>query len=130
MPGPSTGGLLCPGGEEDASGDFRTVATRFDRLEPDPGRTWNKLAYTYYGQVEAYNIFENENAPDTTILLLKDSYSAPIGTFLSLLAKNVVCVDLRKDVDPLETWIEKYQPDAVVMAYSLQMLGGENYAFN
>ena len=116
--------------KEDASGDFRTVATRFDRLEPDPGRTWNKLAYTYYGQVEAYNIFENENAPDTTILLLKDSYSAPIGTFLSLLAKNVVCVDLRKDVDPLETWIEKYQPDAVVMAYSLQMLGGENYAFN
>ena len=116
--------------KEEVSGDFRTVATRFDRLEPDPGRTWNKLAYTYYGQVEAYNIFENEDAPDTTILLLKDSYSAPIGTFFSLLAKNVVCVDLRKDVDPLETWIEAYRPDAVVMAYSLQMLGGENYAFN
>ncbi len=116
--------------EEDVTAPFREAVTRADRLEPDPGKTWNTLAYTYYGQVEAYSIFENPAAPDYTVLLLKDSYSAPIGTFMSLLAKNVVCVDLRRDVAPLETWIEKYHPDAVVMAYSLQMLRDDNYEFN
>jgi len=41
----------------------------------------------------------------------------------------VICVDLRQDVDPLETWVEQYHPDAVVMAYSLQMLRDDAYAF-
>ena len=116
--------------EEHVTGPFREAVTRFDRLEPDPGRTWNTLAYTYYGQVETYNNFHNDAAPDFTILLLKDSYSAPIGTFMSLLARDVITVDLRRDVDPLETWITKYRPDAVVMAYSLQMLRDDDYAFN
>ena len=79
--------------------------------------------------MERYDIMTNEAAPDYTVLLLKDSYSAPIGRFLSLLARNVICVDLRQDVDPLETWVEQYHPDAVVMAYSLQMLRDDAYAF-
>lgn len=112
-----------------AAGSFREAVTRFDRLEPDPGRTWNKLAYTYYGQVEAYDLLTNENAPDYTILLLKDSYSAPIGTFMSLMARHVLCVDLRRDVQSLDWWIEQYHPDAVVMAYSLQMLRDDEYEF-
>ena len=112
-----------------ASGSFREAVTRFDRLEPDPGQTWNRLAYTYYGQVEAYDLLTNEDAPDYTILLLKDSYSAPIGTFMSLMARHVLCVDLRRDVQPLEWWIEQYHPDAVVMAYSLQMLRDDEYEF-
>ena len=114
---------------EEAEGSFREAVTRFDRLEPDPGKTWNTLAYTYYGQVEAYSIYENPSAPDFTILLLKDSYSAPVATFMSLMARTVLCVDLRRDVDPLETWLEKYHPDAVVMAYSLQMLRDDEYDF-
>jgi len=114
---------------EEHSGDFRTAVTRTDRLEPDPGKTWNKLAYTYYGQVEAYDLLTNEDAPDFTVLLLKDSYSAPIGTFMSLMARHVLCVDLRRDVEPLEWWVEQYHPDAVVMAYSLQMLRDDEYEF-
>lgn len=112
-----------------ASGSFREAVTRFDRLEPDPGKTWNKLAYTYYGQVEAYDLLTNEAAPDATILLLKDSYSAPIGTFLSLLARHVLCLDLRRDVQSLDWWLDTYHPDAVVMAYSLQMLRDDEYEF-
>ena len=115
---------------EHAEGSFREAVTRFDRLQPDPGVTWNKLAYTYYGQVEAYDILTNADAPDYTILLLKDSYSAPIGTFMSLMARNVVCVDMRRDVGSLDDWLEKYHPDAVVMAYSLQMLRDDEYEFN
>ena len=114
---------------DSAEGDFRTAVTRFERLEPDPGQTWNTLAYTYYGQVESYILYENENAPDYTILLLKDSYSAAVGTFLSLVARHVVILDPRAD-ESLDEWVEKWQPDAVVMGYSLQMLRKENYAFN
>ena len=105
------------------------AVTRFERLEPDPGRTCNTLAYTYYGQVEYYDILTNEAAPDFTILLLKDSYSAPIGTFMSLLARHVLCVDLRRDVQSLDWWLDTYHPDAVVMAYSLQMLRDDEYEF-
>ena len=113
----------------DVSGGFRDAVTRFEVLETPAGQSWNETAYMLYGLTESYSIFTNDSAPDYTILLLKDSYGAPIGTFLSLLAHNVVCVDLRQDVDPLETWLEKYHPDAVVMAYSLQMLRDDNYAF-
>ena len=115
--------------EVDVSGSFRDAATRFEVLELPEGQTWNERAYMLYGLTESYSIFTNESAPDYTILLLKDSYAAPIGTFLSLLARNVVCVDLRQDVDPLPVWLEKYEPDAVVMAYSLQMLRDDKYAF-
>ncbi len=110
-------------------GGFRDAVTRFEVLETPAGQSWNETAYMLYGLTESFSIFTNESAPDYTILLLKDSYSAPIGTFLSLLARNVVCVDLRQDVDPLEVWLDKYRPDAVVMAYSLQMLRDDNYAF-
>lgn len=114
---------------DDAEGDWREVMTRFDKLEPDPGKTWNKSAYMDYGLVESFDIMTNEAAPDFTILLLKDSYSSPIGRYLSLLARHVVSVDLRQNVDPLETWVENYRPDAVVMSYSLQMLRDDAYAF-
>ena len=120
---------LRASGLEQASGSFREAVTRADRLEPDPGRTWNKLAYTYYGQVEYYDLLTNEAAPDFTILLLKDSYSAPIATFTSLMARHVIAIDMRRDIEPLEWWVEQYHPDAVVMAYSLQMLRDDEYEF-
>ena len=41
----------------------------------------------------------------------------------------MISVDLRQDVEPLEAWVEKYKPDAVVMSYSLQMLRDDEYAF-
>ena len=108
--------------DERAEGAWRDVMTRYDRLDPDPGRTWNIVAYTYYGQVETYDILTNEDAPDFTILLLKDSYSAPI--------RHVIGVDLRRSEQPVEQWIEEYRPDAAVMAYSLQMLRDDEYQFN
>lgn len=115
--------------EVEAEGSFRDAVTRFEVLDCPEGQTWNTTGYMLYGLTEAYSIFNNPSAPDYTILLLKDSYGAPIGTFMSLLARNVVCVDLRQDVDPLQVWLDRYHPNAVVMAYSLQMLRDDNYAF-
>lgn len=114
---------------QDAYGDFRAAAVREERLTPLEGETYNILGYTYYGQVEAYDYYINPNAPDVTIMLIKDSYSAPIGAFLSLVARNVVSLDIRHEsIDYLE-WVEKCDPDIVVMAYSLQMLRNDQYEF-
>ena len=114
---------------QEAYGDFRAAAVREDRLEPLEGKSYNLLGYTYYGQVEAYDHYINPNAPDITVMLIKDSYSAPIGAFLSLTAQNVISLDIRHEsIDYLE-WVEKYDPDIVVMAYSLQMLRNDQYEF-
>lgn len=115
--------------EESAEGPFRQSVLLSDRLAPDAGKTWNIRAYTDYGLTETCSTFINPDAPDYTILLFKDSYSAPIGAFLSLLARNVTYVDLRRTNDSLETWVQRMQPDTVIMAYSLQMLRDDSYAF-
>lgn len=114
---------------QDAAGNFRETFVREDRIEPLEGKTYNILGYTYYGQAETYEILHNNLAPDYTIMLFKDSYSAPVGAFLSLVASDVISVDLRKSEDSVETWIENYDPDIVVMAYSLQMLRDDEYKF-
>lgn len=114
---------------QEASGNFSETFLREDRLEALPGKTYNLLGYTYYGQVERYELLHNNLAPDYTILLLKDSYSAPIGTFLTLMASDVISVDLRQAEGSVYDWIDKYDPDCVVMAYSLQMLRDAEYEF-
>lgn len=115
--------------EEDASGDFRTAVIRADRLETEPGKTWNTTAYTDYGLTDAYDHYINDDIADTTVILFKDSYACPIGAFLSLTAHEVIAVDLRKDSKTAQEWIDEYQPDHIVMAYSLQMLRDDEYKF-
>lgn len=110
-------------------GTFERVNIRKDVLEPDAGKTWNVRAYCDYGLIEDYDICTNENGADCTILLLKDSYSAPIGRFLSLVAENVYSVDLRYRTVSLKEWIEKCDPDIVVVSYSMQMLLNKQYDF-
>ena len=124
-PGRTPGCGVLEGIEELKPGEYATLSAEGDFTR-----------HTYWHLTDKQHLEDFEETAQKVRFLVTNAIErqlvsdVPIGTFLSLLAKNVVCVDLRKDVDPLETWIEKYQPDAVVMAYSLQMLGGENYAFN
>ena len=113
----------------DISGSFKESMIRWKYLQPDKGKTWNKSAYYDYGLVENIDIFTNANGPDYTILLLKDSYSAPIGSFLSLTAGKVIAADMRRYDHTVEELIEEYHPDAVVVAYSMQMLRDDEYEF-
>ena len=117
------------GDEYDLTGSFYDSVIRWKYLEPDEGKSWNIKAYFDYGLTENYDLFENPDGADLTVLLLKDSYSAPIASFLSLAVKNVVSVDLRRSEQPLETWVEEYKPDAVIVAYSMQMLRDDDYEF-
>jgi len=110
-------------------GDFRESVIRWDYLEPDEGKSYNIKAYFDYGLTENYDIFRNPAAADCTVLLLKDSYSASIGSFLSLVADEVYNVDLRRSDLSLQEWIADTDPDIVICAYSMQMLRQDEYEF-
>lgn len=113
----------------DVEGDFKQSVIRWEYLEPDDGKTYNIKAYFDYGLTENYDIYRNVDGADCTILLLKDSYSASIGSFLSLLADEVYAVDLRRTDRTLEEWVQESKPDIVICAYSMQMLRQDEYEF-
>lgn len=113
----------------DITGSFKESVIRWQHLQPDAGKTWNISAYYDYGLVENLDIFTNPGAQDYTILLLKDSFSSPIGAFLSLTARKVVSSDMRRSYQTVEEMIDQYHPDAVVVAYSMQMLRDDEYQF-
>ena len=119
---------LYNGKISETEGTFEKVNIRSDVLQPLAGKTWNIRAYCAYGLVEDYDIMTNEAGGDCTILLLKDSFSAPIGRFLSLAADEVYSVDMRNRNGSLKTWIERSNPDIVIVSYSMQMLRSEGYA--
>lgn len=118
------------GNISEREGPFEEVALRGDVLKPDAGKSYSTKAYFDYGLVEYYDIMHNPAGEPCTILLLKDSFSAPIGRFLSLVARDVYSIDMRRygNMD-LREQIERSKPDAVVVAYSLQMLRDEEYQF-
>ncbi len=113
----------------ETTGSFRDSVIRWKYLEPDAGKSYNIKAYFDYGLTENHDIYTNPSAPDCTILLLKDSFSASIGSFLSLVADSVYSVDLRRSDLTLAEWIDECQPDAVVVAYSMGMLRDDAYEF-
>jgi len=114
---------LNNGREVTVTGTFREAAIRWYEFDPIEGQSWNILGYRHYGLTEDMDVYTNHKRPDgVTILVLKDSYSAAIGSFLSLTAGEVVSIDLRKTDRSAEELIAEYQPDCVIMAYSMQML--------
>lgn len=113
------------GEEFTAEGEFKDAVIKWDYLN-DEG--WSVEAYKAYGLTEDFEHYHNENAPgDMTILIYKDSFGSPVGAFLSLVAKDVYLVDMRKQDQYAPYFVETYQPDVVVIAYSQQMVCGNEY---
>ncbi len=106
------------------SGEFKDSMIKWEYLYGD---SWNIEAYKCYGLTEALEHFHNENAPEKRILIFKDSYGAPVGHFLSLVASDVYLVDLRKSDYLANYYVDLYQPDLVIVSYSRQMLCANLY---
>ena len=116
------------GNVTEIEGSFKDSVIRWNYL----GRGsdgYNIKAYFDYGLTENYDVYTNPDGADCTILLLKDSYSASVGAFLSLVADKVVAVDMRRSYSSFEHLIKTNEPDIVVMAYSMQMLRDDAYDF-
>jgi hypothetical protein len=97
---------------------------KWDYLE---GENASLDSYRVYGLTEDFEHFHNELAPDITLVIFKDSYSAPIASFLSLVARDIYAVDMRKTDRAVDSFIEEFQPDLVLMGYSRQMLANAPY---
>lgn len=112
---------------EDESGDFYQAIVRDHTLErPETG--FNEDSYTAYGLIEAFEIVENHGeCDDITVLVLRDSYSEPICSFLSLVAERVISADLRYCEKTAVELIEEYQPDMIVVSYSRLMFEDHTY---
>jgi len=109
-------------------GEFKDSVIRWKYLARGE-EGYNIQAYFDYGLTENYDVYTNEDAADCTVLLLKDSYSASVGAFLSLVADQVIAMDMRRVDMSFEDMISRYEPDIVVMAYSMQMLRDDAYDF-
>lgn len=114
---------------EDETGSFAEAVVRMEKLEMD-GDGFNTGAYTAYGLIEAYDeIINHGDCEDMTILVLRDSYSAPICSFLSLMAERVVSADLRYCEKSAVELIDEIQPDIVIVSYSRLMFEDHTYNF-
>lgn len=117
------------GDEQQETGPFgESVLRRQYLAENEDGP--NVKAYTAYGLTEVIDELTNHgDCEDLTILMLKDSYSAPISSFLSLTAKNVISVDYRYEKRGIDEIMEKYNPDIVIVSFSRMMFEEHNYDF-
>jgi hypothetical protein len=116
------------GDVESKCGSFLDSIVRDHTLErPEEGL--NETAYTAYGLIESFEMVENVggDCEDMTILVLRDSYSEPICSFLSLVAKRVISADLRYCEKTAVELIEEYQPDMIVVSYSRLMFEDHTY---
>lgn len=113
--------------EEYAEGSFKDAIIKWDALELEPDGS-NIRGYTAYGLIERVEEMENlGDCEDITILIFRDSYTAPVGSFLSLMAKKVVMVDMRTSKLTAMEYVEQYDPDIVVFSHSLQMYEDHRY---
>lgn len=112
---------------EDASGDFSESILRRDRMELNGG-DYSTLAYTAYGLIEAFEeLTNNGDCEDITILVLRDSFTEPICSFLSLTAKHIVSADPRYCEKTPTELIEEYDPDIVIVSFSRLLLESNDY---
>lgn len=116
------------GSTEDASGPFSESVIKWDAFDNEPDGT-NIRGYVAYGLIEQIEEITNlGDCEDMTILIFRDSYTAPIGSFLSLLAKNVIMVDMRGVEKSAMELVDEYDPDMIVFSYSRQMLEDHHYS--
>ena len=112
--------------EEVYEGTFREAVIRWNAMERNEDG-YSTFANGAYGFTEASSIYRNDAAPDVTLLVLKDSYSGQISSFLSLLFRNVVVIDLRKVEEDGMYYVRQYDPDIVMIGFCQQMLMERQY---
>lgn len=112
---------------EHRTGDIEDEEGPFDRSVLRRQKLTSEQAYTDYGLIEAYEELTNPDGADMTLLVLRDSYSEPVCSFLSLAVGKVVSADLRYCQYTGRELIERVQPDALIVSYSRLMFEDHTY---
>ena len=82
---------------------------------------WDYPTYNVYNHgITEIKKYQNlrDNAADTKILLLTDSYSDVVSPFLACAYSNIDEIDLRLFSGSLQAYIEENKPDIVITIYS------------
>ena len=115
--------------EEVREGAFEQAVMRVDEAMRRNDEGYSANCYYAYGPHAWESEYENASAPDSRVLVLKDSYGTPVAAFLSNAVGGLLATDQRKTTLSAEDYVAQYQPDAVVVVYCQDMLREKNYAF-
>lgn len=116
------------GTEESAEGSFYDAVIHWDAFDNEPDGT-NTRGYMAYGLVERIEAVQNSgDCADLRVLIFRDSYTAPVGFFLSLLVDEVVMVDMRTVQESALEVVQEIQPDVIIFSHSRQMYEDHNYS--
>ena len=113
-----------PSKEIDQRGD---LSITYDMSQMEKGDYYHKSAYTAYGHGDRplINIENLEEVEDKKILLVKDSFSDHMASFLALGVRQMDVIDLRHFTGSLETYIRMTEPDVVLLMYTPSQIGEE-----
>ena len=113
----------APDLEMNISGDFSIM---YDMSQLEEVDYYNKSPYhTFaYGDRPLLTV-KNNNAPNNLkVLFIHDSFGDVVLPFLSLGAEEVDSLDLRQFTGSVQSYIETTKPDAVVVLYNADSIGG------
>ena len=115
--------------EEVHEGPFSEAVMRTEDAMRRNEEGYSTNCYYAYGPHAWESEYENDSAPQSRVLVMKDSFGTPVAAFLSNAVGELLATDQRKTTLSAEEYVEQYQPDAVVVVYCQDMLREKNYAF-
>ncbi len=122
---------MIPNHQQIRSGTYEEVCI-WDQYIHDKDYFENNNYYVYYGGDYPIMELRNDNAPNKKkIVLIKDSFSAPLMAFLQSEFRAVDAIDPRYYSDStVMEYIYMNQPDMVIMMLNPSTLGNEDFFNN
>jgi hypothetical protein len=115
--------LVIPDKEIDTTGSFRDIFVDYDTLneqiENGGGYVYETVLYGNRPLVQITNL-EKENG--LKVLMIRDSFSIAVAPYMALGCQELDMIDTRSSngnfTGSVKTYIEKMQPDVVIMLLS------------
>jgi len=110
--------LNIPEFEVSKEGEWKDTIINYNKITEDID-SYSKNQYRAYGYGPVA-LLESSNKMDTTgkrVLIIKDSFFHVVVPFLCLGVEELTAVDVRHFDGSLKTYIDKFQPDVVILGY-------------
>ncbi len=110
-------------------GSFQDVLIRESQISDRVYYRRNPYAAYLYRDSPILTVENHRRSGGPRILLIKDSFANVVAPFLALTAGQVDVLDLRHFNGSVHAYIERNQPDAVVVLYNAGSMGGHFFRF-
>ncbi len=113
---------------QEFKGSFEEAVLETDYItDPDP--TTNRYA-VYHGDYRELHFINHLAQNDKKILIIKDSFSLPVYSFLSLGIKEVRAIDMRLFDENVVEYAAAYNPDLVILMYNADSFAPPMFDFH